>query len=94
MKKRQEYQEKNNLQKLPFATASLIFGFLSCVLFGIITSIPAIIFGHIALYKCKKNAQYDGKKIAIAGIVLGYLGILVTVCIVIRLMSIYYGYEK
>jgi cyanate permease len=63
-------------------------------MFGIVTSIPAIVFGHISLAKYKKNQQYEGKKIAVAGIVLGYLGILITVCIVLRLVSIYYGYEK
>jgi hypothetical protein len=90
----QEYFAKEKLDKLPFATTSLVLGFLSCAMFGIITSIPAIVFGHISLSKYKKHPQYKGKKIAVAGIVLGYLGILVTVCIVLRLLSIYYGYEK
>ena len=63
-------------------------------MFGVITSIPAIILGHISLSKYKKNLHFDGKKIAIAGIVLGYLGIIVTVFIILRLVGIYFGYQS
>ena len=89
-----EYQQKKSLERLPFATASLILGFLSCVIFGIISSVPAIILGHISLSKYKRNPKYQGKRIAVAGIVLGYIGILITVFILLRFMSIYYGYER
>ena len=63
-------------------------------MFGIIASIPAIILGHISLAKYNKKLQCEEKKIAIAGIALGYLGIIITICVVLRLMNIYYGYEK
>ena len=89
-----EYQQEKSLERLPFATASLIIGFLSCVIFGIISSVPAIILGHISLSKYKRNPKYQGKRIAVAGIVLGYIGILITVFILLRFMSIYYGYER
>lgn len=79
---------------LPLAKASIMLGFLSCVLFGIFTAIPAIILGHSSLSKYKRNPNYKGKKVAIAGIILGYLGIAVTIGIILRLLSIYYGYEK
>jgi len=72
----------------------MMLGFLSCVMFGIITAVPAIILGHISLSKYKKNPDYKGRKIAIAGIILGYLGILVTIAILLRFLSIYYGYER
>jgi hypothetical protein len=78
---------------LPFAVPSLLLGFLSCVMFGIIASVPAIILGHISLSKYKVNPKYKGKKIAIAGIILGYLGIAITISILLRFLSIYYGYE-
>ena len=57
------------------AIASLIFGILF-IFFPL--SIPAIVFGHIALSQIKKSAgRLGGKGIAIAGLVLGYFGIAV-----------------
>jgi Domain of unknown function (DUF4190) len=73
--------------------SSLILGFLSCVIFGIITSIPAIILGYISLSKYKKNPCYKGRKIAIAGIVLGCLGIAITICIFVTFLRAYYEYR-
>jgi type IV pilus assembly protein PilA len=55
------------------AIASLIFGILF-LFFPL--SIPAVVFGHIALSQIKKSAgRLGGRGIAIAGLVLGYLGI-------------------
>ncbi len=54
------------------AIASLIFG----ILFLFPLNILAIIFGHISLSQIKKSAgRLGGKGLAIAGLVLGYLGI-------------------
>jgi len=55
------------------AIASLIFGFFF-VFFPL--SIPAIVFGHIALSQIKRSAgRLGGRGLAIAGLVMGYLGI-------------------
>jgi len=55
------------------AIASLIFGILF-IFFPL--SIPAIVFGHIALSQIKKSSgRMGGRGMAIAGLVLGYLGI-------------------
>ena len=94
LKKQDDYQQEKSLDRLPFATASLILGFLSCVMLGIISSVPAIILGHISLSKYKSRTIYQGKRIAIAGIVLGYIEILITVFILLRFISIYYGFES
>jgi hypothetical protein len=54
------------------AIASLILGILF-VLFPL--SIPAVVFGHIALSQIKRSAgRLGGAGLAIAGLVLGYLG--------------------
>ena len=55
------------------AIASLIFG----ILFPFFPlSIPAVVFGHVALSQIKKSAgRLGGRGLAIAGLVLGYLGI-------------------
>lgn len=54
------------------ALASLILGLASLVLFGPLTAIPAIICGHIALIRLKKERAKNGRGMAIAGLFIGY----------------------
>ena len=55
------------------AIASLILGILWICYVG---SVLAVIFGHVALSQIKKSGDtQQGKGLAIAGLVLGYLGI-------------------
>ena len=62
------YQRTNGL-----AVASLVCGILFC---GIVTAILAVIFGNIALGKIDaSNGTEKGRGLAIAGIVLGWVGI-------------------
>lgn len=66
------------------ATASLVVGLISL---GYATSfssigIVAIILGHLSLYKIKKYPDiYSNKKMAIAGLVLGYLSVAIGLCL-------------
>ena len=54
------------------ATASLVLG-ISSIIF-ILTAIPAVICGHIALSKIKKSqGKLGGKGIALAGLITGYV---------------------
>ncbi len=76
--------------KLPNATPSVILGFLSCVLFGVITGLPAVILGHVALSEYKSNpSKYNikDKRLAINGLLLGYTGIVLTAAVILKLMS-------
>ena len=58
------------------ATASLILGVLSCGL-SCLTSIPAVILGHVALSKIKKSGGLlSGRGLAIAGLIFGYLNLI------------------
>jgi hypothetical protein len=59
------------------AIAALVLGILWIYWLG---SILAIIFGHIALSQTKKTGQ-SGRGMAIAGLVLGYVGLAVVVLI-------------
>ena len=63
---------------------SLVCGCLS-LLCGIFASIPAIILGHMSLSEIKKAPATQGKGMAIAGLILGYV---FTTLIVIYLISI------
>jgi GYF domain 2/Domain of unknown function (DUF4190) len=78
------------------AIASIICGSLavlgSCIFWGGILSIPAIITGHIALRTIKRSpTPMDGRGLAIAGLVMGYLilacGIALITIFVIAIMS-------
>ncbi|GAA5112819.1 DUF4190 domain-containing protein [Haloechinothrix salitolerans] len=54
-----------------FAVASLVLGILWIWWLG---SILAVIFGHVALSRAD-NEGYAGRGLAVAGLVLGYIGV-------------------
>ncbi len=77
-------------QRLPLAVLSLVLGFLSCTIFGILTGIPAVIIGHISLSKIKNNPiKFSGKRLAISGLILGYTGITMTIVFVAGMILLY-----
>ena len=78
-------------QRLPFAVKSLILGFLSCTIFGIISGIPAVIYGHKALSKYKRDPKtyVTGKRIALSGLILGYTGIVLSIALFVGMLMIY-----
>jgi len=58
------------------AIGSLIFGIIGFVLLPLISSVPAIILGHLSLSEIKKSAgRLKGQGLAIAGLVMGYLSV-------------------
>ncbi len=62
------------------AIASMVLGILWIYWLG---SILAIIFGHIAISQSRKDPTLRGKGMAIAGVVLGYVGIGILVLAII-----------
>lgn len=68
----------------PFAILSFVlslvglFGIFVCCLAGII-NVGAIIFGHISLINIKRKPHLKGRELAIVGLVVGYLGIALSV---------------
>ena len=54
------------------AIASMVLGILWIYWIG---SILAVIFGHIAINQASKDPSITGKGMAIAGLVLGYIGV-------------------
>jgi hypothetical protein len=65
-----------------FAIASLISSIISCG----IGSILGVIFGHVSLNQMKRTGE-GGRGLAIAGLVIGYLGILGIIVAVIVLIA-------
>ncbi len=57
----------------PAALTSIICGALLCI--PLITSIPAVIFGIVGLNKARREPQAGGRGLAIAGLILGVIGI-------------------
>jgi len=63
------------------AIASLVTGILSWVLIPIIGAIIAIITGHLAKREIREsNGQLSGDGMATAGLILGYINILLVAC--------------
>lgn len=68
--------------------ASLVCGILT-LLTCIITGIPAIICGHMALSKIKKSGgAVGGKGMAIAGLVMGYLSLVFGIFVIASMASV------
>lgn len=65
-----------------FAIASLVLGILWLYWVG---SILAVVFGHIALVQTRERGQ-GGRGLAIAGLVLGYLGLATLVLVILGAM--------
>lgn len=57
---------------------SLVLGILSLVCCGLATGVPAIICGHIARGKIKRDPSLSGDGLALAGLILGYLSTVTT----------------
>lgn len=69
------------------ATASMILGILAvtlglCLWFFPVLPILAVVFGHIAMKQIRLQGT-GGRGMAIAGLVMGYIGIAVTVLLII-----------
>lgn len=62
-----------------FAVASLVLGIIWCYFVG---SILAVIFGHIAISQIGSDGG-QGKGLAIAGLVLGYIGIAIGAVVIV-----------
>lgn len=60
------------------AVASLILGIagivLSFAVFTLLASVAAVVTGHMALKRIRENSGFGGRGLAIAGLVLGYIG--------------------
>ena len=67
-----------------FATASLVLGIMQFVqLFNTEKALLAIVFGAIALKRISANSEVGGKNRAIAGLVLGIVGVIATIVITV-----------
>ena len=79
----QPYQTPPAKQNSNMAIASLVLGILGWTILPGLASIAAIITGHMAKNEIKGSmGQLGGDGMATAGLVLGYAGIAIGVCII------------
>ncbi len=68
---------------------SLVLGLISLLCLPFLPAIPAVICGHVAISKIKRSrGTLEGSGLAIAGLVTGYLGLLMTVVLIPLLAAI------
>src|SRR5206468_10586341 len=73
----------------PAAIWSLVLAILSFTCGSLLTAIPAVICGHVALSKIRKSGgALRGKRIATAGLILGYLALVLGIMGIPLLVSI------
>jgi len=71
------------------AVVSLVFGILGLVCTGPVTAIPAVICGHIAKSRIRKSGgTLQGEGMALAGLIMGYVGIALLVVMIPIMMAI------
>ena len=64
------------------AITSFVLGLLSLICFGILAGVPAIICGHMARGRARRSpGQYGGAGFALAGLIMGYVSLFVTLVI-------------
>ena len=65
-------------------TSGLAIASLVCGILGLFFAIPAVVCGHIALYRIKSSGEdLKGSGLAIAGLILGYLAMMLLLFILI-----------
>jgi len=81
---------KNNT----LAITSLVLGILS-ILFYFLTAIPGIITGHMARSKAKKMPElYEGKGMALAGLILSYIMLIISIAIIAGMFYMFNNYPE
>jgi len=68
------------------AVAALICG-VAQIVAGPLTGIPAIILGHVARSRIRQTGE-QGDGMALAGLILGYVGLVLTVIVVIAIIAV------
>lgn len=69
------------------ATASLVCGIFGLLGFGLLTGIPAVICGHVALSRIRASrGTIQGHGLAVAGLVCGYISVVATVALALLVM--------
>jgi hypothetical protein len=88
------YQPSYRTTTSSLAIVSLIFGILSWCLLPFIGAIVAVVCGHLARSEIRRstNGPIEGDGMAVAGLVLGYLHLLLCVLLImIGIAALFFG---
>ena len=82
------YQGQGPYQQVPQndqkAVWSLVLGIMSLICCGIFAAIPAVILGHMSVKDIDQSGGWlTGKEMAVAGMVMGYIIVAITILIII-----------
>jgi uncharacterized membrane protein len=80
----------------PKAKKIVLLGALSFLLTGAITGIPAVFMGHRELSKNRKDTKIfsdTDRRIIIGGMIFGYIGIILTIYLIILVLAAYFGWD-
>jgi len=75
-----------------YAIISLVCGILGWTLFPLLGSLLAIVFGHMARTGISRDPHQDGDGMALAGLILGYASVLVSVLAFIFIVLFFGGF--
>jgi len=82
-------EQENSTFYSELAIASLTIGVLCFIqLFGLERAIAAIVFGILALKRIRQDETLRGKKMAIAGIILGIIYSLIAIAVIPQAIEI------
>jgi hypothetical protein len=70
------------------AIISLVLGILGLVLLFGVASVPAVILGHIARKQIRERDE-DGDGIALAGLILGWIGIGLVLLVIVFFVLVF-----
>lgn len=74
------------------AIASLVCGILALTMCGIVSGIPAVVCGHMALGQIRNSPHpQEGRNLAIVGLVLGYASIAITLAVILAFFVFGFG---
>ncbi len=75
--------QANSAKTAPGSIWSLVLGILGITCLSIFAAIPAVICGHVAISKIRKSAgALAGEGLALAGLIMGYIGIAFAILII------------
>ena len=71
-------------EKQKYSVLAVVSLSLSCLsmFIGPLGYIPGIIFGHAARSECKRNPELMGSRMALAGLIIGYTFLLLTILVI------------
>ena len=74
------------------AIAALVCG-IAQVFFALLTGIPAVVLGHIARRQIRQTGE-NGDGMALAGLILGYIGIVLSVLAIIGIILVFAAFSR